>query len=223
MPAPRGGGPTAPGGGRAPVDAGRGTSPPGYFDPRTPGWERFERGQAPESVREAGSHLSPRTGIRETNGRSDGRDYSSGNDRSLADDLLPSRVPRDFSRLPYDPSDPGLNPRGRPNSFFQHAESQVAREMRDDARPTRNPDGSVTPPVGVTHRELVIDNGVCGTRGFEVQQGPGPSCDALLPDMMPEGSTLTVWSTTDGGETFFRKIYTGTGRYIDPSFGSNAS
>ncbi len=49
--------------------------------------------------------------------------------------------------------------------------------------------------AGVTHTEVVINNIPCGPRRF--------SCDALLPILLPEGYTLTVYGPN------YRKSYTG--------------
>jgi hypothetical protein len=83
-------------------------------------------------------------------------------------------------------------------SFFSHPESQVAWEMRQ--------------PGGPREATMVVDNTPCGSRSFD--QARFDSCEAMLPGMIPRGSTLTIWATVDGGQTFHRRVIEGTGSLI---------
>ncbi|GAA3215069.1 hypothetical protein GCM10010532_041810 [Dactylosporangium siamense] len=40
------------------------------------------------------------------------------------------------------------------------------------------------------------------------------ACESTLADVIPQGSSLTIWATIDGGLTFYRKVYVGTGRLV---------
>jgi hypothetical protein len=90
-----------------------------------------------------------------------------------------------------------------PITYWQHVESKVAARMRDEAR--RRPD---TPP----RAEVVIDNTVCGTN--ERDRAHPWVCDKVLSGILPRDSTLVVWTTCDGGRTFYRRAYRGTGERI---------
>jgi len=84
-----------------------------------------------------------------------------------------------------------------PVTFYQHAESKVAARMRrEDLR----------------EAELVIDNTVCGSNPHDLDYAWG--CDRILPAILPAGSRLTVWVTRDGGQTWWKRTYIGTGERI---------
>ncbi|MEV0733897.1 DddA-like double-stranded DNA deaminase toxin [Polymorphospora sp. NPDC050346] len=87
--------------------------------------------------------------------------------------------------------------RGPPVTFYDHAESKAAAHLRRS---------------GGTGADLAIDNTVCGTN--ERDQGYPWTCDKILPAILPAGSRLRVWVTRDGGETWWHRIYTGTGERI---------
>ncbi|MDP9792373.1 hypothetical protein J2S43_000885 [Catenuloplanes nepalensis] len=116
--------------------------------------------------------------------------HSGGRDRSPADDVDYSRIPR--------PPDGGTWPT-TPSLLYQDVEMKVAAQMRAN---------------GDTDAEVVLDNGPCGSRSFD--QDNGYNCDTLLRGVLPEGSTMTVWTTTDGGQTFFKKVYEGDGSLLRP-------
>jgi hypothetical protein len=127
----------------------------------------------------------PTRGSYRSDGDSDPTDISSGRQRGANQDL-------DHTRLQ---TTDGRPLRGQPLSF-DHAEATPAQRMRADGRST----------------EVVLDNTTCGTRAFD---SSGPlTCARLLPGMMPAGSTMTVWGSVDGGQTFFRGVITGTGSLI---------
>jgi Double-stranded DNA deaminase toxin A len=166
---------------------------PYRFEPVTPGFTPHSRTdpQLPPDLRNAGDGFLPRPPDtdRATVGHYDGRPITSGGPRSLADDLDYTLVERPDGRPMPVP----------PREFYRHAESVVAADMR--AR-------------GLDSAEMVVDNTPCGSR--QRDQDYPHSCDRLLPGMIPRGSTLTVWSTIDGGQTYYRKVYVGTGEYIRP-------
>lgn len=80
-----------------------------------------------------------------------------------------------------------------PVTFYQHTESKAAARMRQRK---------------IAAADLVIDNTVCGTNDND--QTHGWACDKIL----PAGSRLTVWVTRDGGLTWWRGTYVGTGERI---------
>jgi hypothetical protein len=92
---------------------------------------------------------------------------------------------------------------GPPTVFDRHVESKVAARMRDEAR--GRPE---TPP----HAEVVLDNTTCGTN--ERDRNSPWTCHKVLPSILPRDSTLVVWTTCDGGRTFRRHAYHGTGERI---------
>jgi len=87
--------------------------------------------------------------------------------------------------------------RGPPVTFYQHVESKVAAQMRRD---------------GIASADLIVDNTVCGSNQHD--QEHEWSCERILPAILPAGSQLTVWLTRDGGQTWWRATYTGTGERI---------
>lgn len=89
--------------------------------------------------------------------------------------------------------------RGWPVVLLNHVESHVAARMRRR---------------GLTEGTLTLNNRTCGNRGYDATWAA--SCDALLPTVLPAGAWLTVWSTEDGGHTWWTKTYTGTGERIQP-------
>ena len=188
----RGGGAAGGTGGGAVSAGGAGTPAsrpvPAEKVPVTPGWRQRFLGEVPEHVRQAGTRLRPRVpgDDRSTVGILDGEEIRSGREgKSAAADL-------DHAPLS-----------GLPVVFERHVESKVAARMREEAR--RRPE--VAP-----HAEVVIDNTTCGTndrdRDYEW------TCDKVLPSILPRGSTLVVWSTCDGGRSFWRRAYHGTGERI---------
>jgi hypothetical protein len=94
-----------------------------------------------------------------------------------------------------------LLPKVKVDSFYAHAEADVAWHMRQAAARGEPYDGVI-----------VEDSTPCGSRTFDMDRQR--VCDSLLPGMLPPGRTLTVWSTVDGGQTFYRKVYEGTGVHI---------
>lgn len=100
----------------------------------------------------------------------------------------------------------------------EDAEMRAAARMREDERSllkmaARLADGGETTQARqVRHMDVVIDNSVCGSRDFD--QHGYLTCDRLLPGAIPAGDTMTVWGSVDGGQTFFRKTFTGTGGLI---------
>jgi hypothetical protein len=84
-----------------------------------------------------------------------------------------------------------------PVTYWQHVESKVAARMRDEKR---------------QHAEVTIDNTPCGAAPEEHDYVWG--CDRILPGILPVGSTLVVWATCDGGRSFWRRAYHGTGERI---------
>lgn len=84
-----------------------------------------------------------------------------------------------------------------PVTYWQHVESKVAARMRDEKR---------------QHAEVTIDNTPCGSAPDERDYVWG--CDRVLPGILPAGSTLVVWTTCDGGRSFWRRTYHGTGERI---------
>ncbi|MFI7607744.1 DddA-like double-stranded DNA deaminase toxin [Micromonospora sp. NPDC049366] len=199
MPTPRagraaGGGPSGSGGQRRP-----GQSPPTSqpLQPVTPGWTQVPGQAAPQHVRTAAQDFQPRYSgePRPTTASYNGQTITSGGgQRHLADDLAHERLRRDDGR-PYPQA---------PNVLFEHPEMKVAADLREQLR--RN--GTVA------DAEVVVDNSMCGTRPFD--QNYPLTCDKLLADTMPAGSRMTVWSTLDGGATFYQNVITGTGRLIRP-------
>jgi len=87
--------------------------------------------------------------------------------------------------------------RGPPVTFYQHAESKAAARMRQ---------------ANLREAELAIDNTVCGTN--EHDRTYAWTCDKILPSILPPGAQLTVWVTRDGGQTWWRSTYVGTGERI---------
>jgi SCP1.201-like deaminase len=87
--------------------------------------------------------------------------------------------------------------RGPPVTFYQHVESKVAARLRA-SRPAR--------------ADVVIDNTVCGSNEHDRDQAW--SCEWILPAILPRGTVLTVWATRDGGRTWWRGDYVGTGERI---------
>ncbi|MEV0392908.1 DUF6244 family protein [Polymorphospora rubra] len=87
--------------------------------------------------------------------------------------------------------------RGPPVTFYDHAESKAAAHMRRTGR---------------TESDLAIDNTVCGTNDRDKTYPY--TCDKILPAILPTGSRLRVWVTRDGGNTWWHRIYTGTGERI---------
>jgi hypothetical protein len=86
-----------------------------------------------------------------------------------------------------------------PVTYWQHVESKVAARMRREHR---------------RHAEVTIDNTVCGTN--ERDRNYPFTCDKVLPSILPAGSRLVVWVTCDGGRSFWRHAYDGTGERIRP-------
>jgi hypothetical protein len=87
--------------------------------------------------------------------------------------------------------------RAMPVTFYQHTESKAAAQMRQQR---------------IAAADLVIDNTVCGTNAND--QTHAWACDKILPSILPPGSRLTVWVTRDGGQTWWRGTYVGTGERI---------
>ncbi len=87
--------------------------------------------------------------------------------------------------------------RGAPVTFYQHVESKVAARMRRDNLATG---------------DLVIDNTVCGSNRHDLDYAWG--CEKIMPAILPAGSRLTVWVTRDGGHSWWKRTYTGTGERI---------
>lgn len=87
--------------------------------------------------------------------------------------------------------------RGPPVTFYEHVESKVTAAMRRENR---------------QHAEVVIDNVVCGTS--ERDKNDRWTCDKALESTMPAGSRLVVWTTCDGGRSFWRRAYFGTSERI---------
>ncbi|MDR7321136.1 MULTISPECIES: DddA-like double-stranded DNA deaminase toxin [Catenuloplanes] len=116
--------------------------------------------------------------------------YSGGRDRGPANDVDHSRIHRPPDGAPWPQA---------PDVLYQHVEMKIAADMRAG---------------GDTHAEVVLDNGTCGTRARD--QRNGVDCDTLLPGVLPAGSTMTVWTTTDGGQTYYRKTYQGDGSLLRP-------
>jgi hypothetical protein len=135
----------------------------------------------PQRVHDAGPFLPRPDGAnRPTAGSFNGQAIESGgNDRSIAADL------------DHDPL------RGPPVTFYQHAESKAAAQMRQAHSDTG---------------ELVIDNTVCGTNTRD--RDYAWTCNKILPSILRPGSRLTVWLTRDGGQTWWRATYVGTGERI---------
>jgi hypothetical protein len=100
----------------------------------------------------------------------------------------------------------------------EDAEMRAAARMRQDERRQRATAARLVergknPPVRQPrHLDVVLDNSVCGSRSFD-QQG-FLTCDRLLPSVIPAGDTMAVWGSVDGGQSFFRKTFTGTGSLI---------
>jgi hypothetical protein len=161
---------------------------PAVKAPVTPGWRQRFAGEIPEHVREAGTRLRPRApGERRfTAGVLDGEMIYSGREgKSISDDL-------DHSPLA-----------GPLTVFDRHVESKVAARMRDEARER---------PETPSRAEVVLDNTTCGTN--ERDRDSPWTCHKVLPPILPRGSTLVVWTTCDGGRTFWRHGYRGTGERI---------
>lgn len=78
-------------------------------------------------------------------------------------------------------------------SIMDHVEPHAAAIMRRPEAPRR--------------AILVINNIPCHEAGKPLM------CEPLLPDLLPVGSTLTVY-VSDGNGTQFHKTYTGTGMEI---------
>jgi hypothetical protein len=164
----------------------------GSMDTVTPGWRRVDAQDVPQHVRDDARGFEPR--VSGDPGRTtavyDGQTLTSGGgQRQLADDIAYERIPREGGR-PYPQP---------PNILYEHPEMRIAADMRDRKL------------LGV---EVVVDNSLCGTRGFDSDFPL--TCDKLLPQVMPNGSQMTVWATTDGGKTFFNRVITGTGSLIRP-------
>jgi hypothetical protein len=88
---------------------------------------------------------------------------------------------------------------GWPTPVIGHVESHVAARMRRQ---------------GLREGEVVLNNVTCGNRGFDKDYPE--TCERYLPSLLPKGSRLTVWATTDGGKTWWSKTYVGTGERIRP-------
>ena len=86
-----------------------------------------------------------------------------------------------------------------PVTLWQHVESKVAARMRQDQ---------------LRHAEVAIDNTVCGSNPHDLDYPWG--CERTLPSILPAGSRLVVWVTRDGGQSWWRRAYTGTGERIKP-------
>jgi hypothetical protein len=82
-------------------------------------------------------------------------------------------------------------------TFYQHAESKAAARMRQ---------------ANLPEAEVVLDNTVCGTN--ERDRSYEWTCDRILPSILPSGARLMVWVTRDGGRTWWRSTYVGTGERI---------
>jgi hypothetical protein len=190
-------------GGHSPTSQTPGGHGPGGTNPMhpvTPGWTRVDAQHAPQHVRDAARGFNPRESgrARPTTGVYNGQTRTSSDGRNrkhLADDLAHDRIPREGGR-PYSQA---------PNLLYEHPEMQAAADMRRRIR--ENPDANVD-------TEVVVDNSTCGTRSFD--RDKPLTCDKLLADSMPAGSKMTVWATTDGGQTFYQSIIHGTGRLIRP-------
>jgi len=92
--------------------------------------------------------------------------------------------------------------RGPPVTFYQHAESKAAAWMRTTWRRTNKPPNA----------EIIVDNTVCGSN--QRDQDHAWACERILPSILPPNSRLTVWVTRDGGRTWWRGVYRGTGERI---------
>jgi len=181
------------------------------FDSVASGYDRVDRTDLPQDwMRSWSEDFAARTGgtNRPTEGAYRYRDdvgsdptpvSSSPRDRSVGNDL-------DFGRLA---ADSGRPLRGEPRNAGD-AEMRAAKQMRQDERSRlaeENPG-----PREPSHMDVVLDNSTCGSREFD-QRMP-LTCDQLLPGAMPAGDTMTVYGSVDGGQTFFRKTFTGTGELI---------
>ncbi len=104
---------------------------------------------------------------------------SGGRDRSIAADL-------DHGPLPV-----------APVTFYQHAESKAAAQMRHES---------------IMDADLALDNTVCGSS--ERERDFDWSCDRVLASILPSGAYLAVWVTRDSGQTWWHRGYFGTGERI---------
>ena len=84
-----------------------------------------------------------------------------------------------------------------PDPVYRHVEGKVAAWMRRD---------------GVESANLAIDNTTCGSN--ERDRTAPFSCERLLPSILPPLARLTIWSTRDGGRTWWRADFIGTGERI---------
>jgi len=84
-----------------------------------------------------------------------------------------------------------------PAVVYRHVEGQAAARLRRSS---------------VNRAELAIDNTMCGSneRDFSAPF----TCERLLASIMPAGSQLRVWSTSDGGYSWWLAVFTGTGERI---------
>ena len=80
---------------------------------------------------------------------------------------------------------------------FDHVEGKVAARMRRE---------------GLSEGEVVVNNVVCGNNPWD--RTADYTCQRVLPSVLPSSSGLTVWGTVDGGVTWWRATYEGTGERI---------
>jgi len=181
------------------------------FDSVASGYDRVDRADLPQDwMRARSEDFTSRPGgtNRPTEGAYRYRDdvgsdptpvSSSPRDRSVGNDL-------DYGRLTADSGHPL---RGEPRNAGD-AEMRAAKELRQDERSRLAEENPV--PREPRHLDVVLDNSTCGSREFD--QNKPLTCDQLLPGAMPAGDTMTVYGSVDGGQTFFRKTFTGTGELI---------
>ncbi|WP_197001715.1 DddA-like double-stranded DNA deaminase toxin [Longispora fulva] len=84
-----------------------------------------------------------------------------------------------------------------PDVAYLHVEAKVAAHMRRHNMPAA---------------EVIIDNTVCGSNEWD--RDWKLTCEKVLPSILPNGSTLTVWVTRDGGQSWWRGQFEGTGERI---------
>jgi hypothetical protein len=68
---------------------------------------------------------------------------------------------------------------------------------------------------GLNVGELVVNNVVCGNRGFD-DDHPA-TCEKYPRSVLPANARLTVWATQDGGRTWWNRTYVGTSERIVPA------
>lgn len=186
----------------------------GKYDPDGSDWDPYDAAAVDPRIRSAAQGFEPRTHdprgyTGPTTGRYDGKMIRSGKemlesggvDKSYAEGIDHSRIPfKDGKTWP-----------AMPMTLYTHVEPKVAADLRrlHNAKVAAAEPGTKVEPVKA---EVVLDNGTCGTRSFEVNNSD--SCWNLLAHVMPKDSEMSLWSTTDGGRTFYHAIVIGTGRYL---------